>query len=215
MLPYLAALGSFGIVCVRDYNSPPLHQIDTSTLAAGLAMILLVIARQVFTLLENQQLTNEVRLANEHLEEAVDQRTLELQQRTRQLASLHHLTKAINTTLDFNKVLTEALENSLLAVGADAALIRLREGEDAFASQRIVCQNGFNGYPEVLEWIKELPVCQALETLALPQTSAASASGAYLRAPLKWQGQTLGTIGFVRGKTVLKKQNSNLLRASP
>ena len=213
MLPYLAALGSFGVVCVQDFNTPPVRQINNSTLAAGLALILLVIARQVFTLLENQQLTNQVRLVNEHLEETVDQRTSELRQRTRQLTSLHHLTKAINTTLDFDKVLTEALESSLSAVGADAALIRIRESKEAFASQRIVRQSGFDGHPEVLEWIKELPVCQTMETLALPQTSAAFASGVYLRASLQWQGQTLGTIGFVRWQSGFAESEFDLVES--
>ena len=213
MLPYLAALGSFGVVCIRDYNTPPLHQIDTPTLVAGLALTLLVIARQVLTLLENQQLTNQVRLVNEHLEEVVDQRTFELRQRSRQLTSLHHLTKAINTTLDFDKVLTAALENSLLAVGADAALIWLRESEGAFASHRIVRQNGFGDHPEMLEWIKGVQVCQTMETLALPRTDTVSASGAYLHVSLQWQGKTLGTIGFVRWQNGFEETEFELVES--
>lgn len=213
MLPYLAAFGSFGVVCVRDYNTPPLHQINTATLASGLALILLVVARQVFTLLENQQLTNQVRLVNEHLEETVDQRTFELRRRTHQLTSLHQLTKAITTTLDFDEVLTEALKNSLLAVGADAALIRLCESKEVGASQKIVRQNGFADHPEVLEWIKGMPLCQTMETLALPQTSTASASGMYLHASLQWQGQALGMIGFVRWQSGFEETEFDLVES--
>ena len=219
LLPYLAAFCAFGIVCVRDYNTPPLHQIDISTLASGLALILLVIARQVFTLMENQQLTTQVRLVNERLEETVGLRTHQLQQRTRQLTALHQLTKAINTTLDIEKVLTTALQHSLLSVGADAGVIRLHDSpKDAESFQRVVRQSGFEGRGEALDWIQTLPICQQMEMLPLPLWGASSQksssqSGNYLRIPLRWQDQTLGTIGFIRWQNTFEDTELELLES--
>ena len=162
LLPYLAAFTAFAVVCIHDYNTPPLGQINNSTLISGMVLILMVVARQVFTLLENQQLTMQVRVINEGLEETV-------KQRTRQLRALHQLTKAVNTTLDVEKVLTDALDHARRSVDADAALIRLREvAEDPESFQRIARHAGFSGKEHVLEWIKTLAPCQQLEMLPLP-----------------------------------------------
>ena len=186
-------------VCMTTTRRP-LHQIDTSTLASGLALILLVIARQVFTLLENQQLTTQVRLANERLEETVDQRTHQLQQRTRQLAALHHLTKAINTTLDFDKVLTEALREFTAR-----RRCRRRAHPAARHPRKQMASRGSSGSPASTAtqrcWTgsRRCRPARRWRSCRFPQTSDSACGRALTCEPrLQWQDQTLGTIGFVR-----------------
>ncbi len=77
MLPYLAAALAFTAVAVRDYGRTGGH-ISNSVLMAGLWLIFLVVFRQVLTLLENQQLTAQLRALNANLEQRVEQRTGEL-----------------------------------------------------------------------------------------------------------------------------------------
>ena len=199
MFPYVAAFAAFAVICIRDYNEPPKHQIGVSTLVTGLALILLVILRQVFTLMENRRLAVELRHTNEGLEETVAQRTKQLEWRTEQLAALHRLTKEINTTLDYDQVLTQTLAHAPSALGADAALIRIGEPED-FTGENfpIVRKAGFEFNESELAWIEHLPRCLEIEILDLPARPETGWAGTYLRAPLSWQGHVLGSIGFVR-----------------
>jgi diguanylate cyclase (GGDEF)-like protein len=197
ILPYLAAFAAFAVICIRDYNEPPFHQIGVSTLVTGLVLILLVILRQMFTLTENRRLTLQLRRTNEGLEETVAQRTRQLEWRTEQLAALHRLTKEINTTLDHDQVLNQVLEHAPNLLGADAAVIRL--GDPASLSEAnfpIVRQTGFEQSGPGLNWIDQLPRCREIEVIHMP--GGAGCAGAYLRAPLLWQGQILGSVGFVR-----------------
>ena len=109
--PYLIATICFGIVALHDYQNatpqeiaygdPAFGHLSNNVLLAGVWLIFLVAARQIFTLLENQLLTGQLLAFNATLEQKVAQRT-------GQISSLLQLAKAVNTSRNFDAVVNEA-----------------------------------------------------------------------------------------------------------
>ncbi len=193
LAPYVAVGLSFAVVVMYDQGSDSM--IHFHVLLLGSALLFLVILRQVLTLLENQQLTGELRVLNANLEKSVVRRT-------EQVTALLHLTKAVNNTLQEDLVITAALENTREAFQADAVAIRLvADGApEAGRLPPIGRHIGLDGCPHLVRFIEQLPIRDQAEIVPLPVDPQAKQgiAGSYLRAPLRWQQRTTGMIGVVR-----------------
>jgi diguanylate cyclase (GGDEF)-like protein/putative nucleotidyltransferase with HDIG domain len=229
LLPYLAAAGSFTVIAVDDYR--PDGIIGNSVLCMGLGLILLVIVRQVVTLLENQHLTLQLRAFNVNLEQIVGWRT-------EQLHGLLELTKAVNSTRDVEQVLAVAATHIRQAMRADAVAIRLLTATDTGSNVLTLgVHEGFDNYPDILNFIATLPMSEQLEERILPanvrtnanvdetgqpeqQTNShpqaetpSSSSGTYLRTPLLWQGRMIGMISVIRWNTAFEGTEPEMLES--
>jgi diguanylate cyclase (GGDEF)-like protein/putative nucleotidyltransferase with HDIG domain len=227
LLPYIGATVALSIVAVNDYGlvtpAKPAGLISNSVLIAGLMLILLVVMRQVLTLVENINLTDQLRSFNSSLEQIVTRRT-------RQLMELHQLTKAINNTLVRDQVLAAAAKHTRQALQADAVVIRLVEGgalntqadikaaselnPDSEQRVGVYLHEGLEDRPDVLEYITARPLPETLAILPLPAVFGDSSlngssdspappaksqqAGCWMRAPLLWQSRTIGSIGAIR-----------------
>jgi len=192
LAPYVAVVLSFAVVVSYDLRRDGTIQLHV--LLLGSMLVFLVILRQLLTLLENQHLTGELRAFNANLEKIVVRRT-------EQLTALLHLTKAVNNTLQVDLVITAALESARQALQADAVVIRLSDGvPGADALPRIARHIGLDHHPLVVHVIEQLPISDQAEIVPLPVNAHGSRNitGSYLRAPLRWQQQTIGMIGVVR-----------------
>jgi diguanylate cyclase (GGDEF)-like protein/putative nucleotidyltransferase with HDIG domain len=187
--PYLTAAFAFSVIAAADYMH--LGRVSRAVYGAALGLFFLVILRQVFTLLENQHLTAQLRAFNENLEQMVARRT-------KQLTALHQLTKAVNDTLEVEQVLSAAVEHTQQALSADAVALWRRENDvsqEAPGSRAPACaflHRGLEDQPDTLNLLGELPVRGQLETVPLPPASS------LLRAPLLWRQRPIGMIGVIR-----------------
>lgn len=121
-MPYLASLGAFAVISLHDYCDGS-HKISNTTLLIGLFMLLLVLLRQIFTLLENRHLTTQLIAFNETLEHRVTRRT-------EQLSALLQINTAVNNTLKVDEVLQLASEQTQEAYQADAVIIWLCDEQE-------------------------------------------------------------------------------------
>lgn len=195
IMPYAAVMGAGLTVGLHDYAAD--GHISDSSVAAGMFLMALVIIRQVFTLAENQSLTAKLKTFNDNLERSVAQRT-------EQLMSLRNLTKAVNTTLHPDEVLTAAVTHTRAALRADAIVVWLvddtpAEGDGA----RKACvrlHEGFDDKPDMLGFLAEQAVREEVDTLSLITSPHSDQpwGGSCLRAPLRWQQTVTGMIGVVR-----------------
>src|SRR5205823_4158481 len=120
LAPYLAVVLALTLVIAHTYSLRA--SINGSAFAAGAALICLAIFRPVFTLIENQQLTVQLRSFNENLEQIVVRRT-------QQLSALQQLTKAVNGTRQLDQVLLAAGLHTRQALQADAVVLWLAQQE--------------------------------------------------------------------------------------
>jgi diguanylate cyclase (GGDEF)-like protein/putative nucleotidyltransferase with HDIG domain len=214
--PYIAALAALAIVAVHDYFSN--GAIGDFVVTAGAAIFLLMLARQIFTLLENDRLACGLHGLNESLEEVVARRT-------QQLRALHGLTRAVTGTLDAEEVAAHALEHTRRALRADAAMLWLtRENETARlqapdrearagstpaestpGASRVRRHVGLETHPDVLEILNSHaphPEPDAIPIVTggrlTGQAGQPSRASLCLRAPLRWQNHHLGSIGVLR-----------------
>lgn len=195
IMPYAAVMGACLTVGLHDYAKD--GAIADSSIAAGMFLMALVTIRQVLTLAENQSLTVELKGFNDNLERSVAQRT-------EQLMSLHNLTKAVNTTLHPDEVLSAAVTHTRAALRADAIIVWLLEDSQAEADEagkaRVKLHDGFDGKPDMLAFLAEQAIREEVDTLSLitaPHSDQPS-GGSCLRAPLRWQQSVTGMIGVVR-----------------
>lgn len=212
LAPYVVAALAVGFVARHDYSQPKvgsMHYLSNSVFMLGLWLIFLVILRQVLTLLENQYLTTQLRSFNANLEQMVGRRT-------EQLTALHGLTKAVNNTLDIQQVLTAAAEHTQHALQADAVVLHVRD--DSQAEQKaddflpVAHVRGLEAHPEAMERLRQQPVLDTVQivSMSLPITNEATGTEStpthvetmshWLRAPLSWQGLTIGMISVLRWK---------------
>ena len=192
LTPYLAAIMAFTIVVAHDYSDD--HLIKPSVFLAGYALIFLVILRQVLTLLENLNLTRQLRGFNDNLE-------LTVARRTEQLTSLYELTTAVNNTLQVDQVLAAAAKQTLKALRADAVAMWLMERDPVTdsTSMRLYLHEGIADHPETFRFVNELTLCEGIEMISLPASdTGAKIDGSFLRAPLRWQNKPMGIIGVIR-----------------
>lgn len=193
LTPYIAVIFAFAIVAANDYHKDGF--IDLSVCIAGGGLILLVILRQVLTLLENQQLTIQLRAFNTNLEQIVVQRT-------QQLMVLHQLTKAVNNTLQVDQVLSAAVEHTQQALHVDAVALWLVESDVVHGEQpkQVCLQRGLDDHSEILDFVIRQAVHHQAEMFPLPinPREEQATSGTCLRAPLLWQQRVVGAICVVR-----------------
>ncbi len=114
----------------------------------GLWLINLVILRQVFTLLENQNLTQQLRAFNTTLEHKVAQRT-------GQLSSLLQLAKAVNSTRKFDAVVSAAGNHALHVLQADAVILWSSGGDvpETSLPPRVFPDSVRQEYPGLLKFL--------------------------------------------------------------
>ncbi len=235
-MPYVASLGAFLIISLHDYSHGN-KQISNETLCIGLLMLVLVLVRQVFTLLENRQLSRQLVTFNETLEHRVARRT-------EQLSALLRINTAVNNTLNVEEVLTLAGEQAQEAFQADAVVIWLSEAgepqpENAPESNTRAALLPVGKtviLPEMLAYLEHLPLLAYTEVIALPLPTtavsplsaattnaqgnheAAAASGEAgegycLRAPLLWQHRLRGMIGVLRWQSGFEPAEAELLQS--
>lgn len=210
LAPYAVAVSAFGATAVHDHIGD--NSVSDGVVVMGFGIILLVIVRQVLTLVENQRLAGDLRVFNENLEHRVADRTRELNRRTRQIEALQELTRAVNTTLKTDQVVASAAEQARRALLADAVLVRLREpDENAAAPPRlhVHARQGLENHPDLAQVLSHLPLGERAERVPLP----AAQSGACLQAPLRWQRQIIGTISVVRWRSGFDDEDAALLES--
>jgi diguanylate cyclase (GGDEF)-like protein len=195
VMPYVAVLAACLVIAIRDFTT--LGHITDSSVVAGMFLMVLVVIRQVLTLMENRSLTGVLKAFNDNLEGIVAQRT-------EQLTALHNLTKAISTTMHPDEVLTTALSHTKGALRADAIIIWLEQDAEDGGSEgkRVVVKlhDGFNEKPEMLAFLSDQPVRDVVDAVSMitePHLGQCT-GGSCLRAPLRWQQRVTGMIGVVR-----------------
>ena len=232
-MPYVASLGAFGIILAHDYQDD--HKISNDTLMIGLFMLLLVLLRQIFTLLENRNLSRQLAAFNETLEQRVARRT-------EQLGSLLSINSAVNNTLEIEEVLTVAGTQIQEAFGADAVVVWLSEAQEnrSQVGERPVLRvlaGGQEMATEALSYLEQASVHALTEALLLPASiqrcigtpvsleiadvasnskvspSTCEQGGGYcLRAPLLWRQQILGMIGVIRWQIGFETAEADMLQ---
>jgi diguanylate cyclase (GGDEF)-like protein/putative nucleotidyltransferase with HDIG domain len=220
MAPYAVACICFGLVAYDDFSngsSANTGYISNNVLILGAWLILLVALRQILTLFENQLLTSQLRGLNSTLEQKVVQRT-------EQLNSLLQLTKAVNSTRLFDKVLEEASRHTIQALQANAAVIWSSGGDRPEMSlpPRAFPDEVRRQHPGLLKFLAaHPPITQAvivpLSEIAnyAPTTPRTTLRGAGLKdeaptvqtlaglpgqcliAPLLWQEKPVGMIAAI------------------
>lgn len=232
MAPYVAAGASLAVVLSCDYADG--NGISQSTLVISLGILLLVMARQVFTLTENrfltgqlsdqltynQELTGELTALNEEinatnqelgaLNSELEQR---VEQRTKQVGALLELTQAVNLSLAVDDVLAAALHHTQQAMQTDAVMIWLREGI-APDTLGLPVSRGLENQPEMLSLLRALPVHDQMERVRLDsENSETKGEAGCLRAPIFWQQQLLGMVGVASLKLHIEPTDQELLRS--
>jgi diguanylate cyclase (GGDEF)-like protein len=225
--PYAAAGISLSAVLFLDYRDG--NGISNSMFFIGLGMLLLVIMRQVFTLLENRHLTGQLKehleqnqalteelsalneeltTLNVHLEQRVDQRT-------KQIGALLELTQAVNNTLDINDVLAATLEHTLQACQAQAVIVWLAgEAAQADASITLPYHKGLDDQPRIVKFLARQAVSDQVHLLPIPaDMQAAEQQGICLCAPLLCQHHMLGMIGIIRWNAPIEPTEWGLLQS--
>ncbi|HZO90182.1 MAG TPA: diguanylate cyclase [Chthonomonadaceae bacterium] len=216
--PYAAAGISLTVVITAD--SLDGGGISAAMFFVGLGMMALVLLRQVFTLLENRDLTRQLsdqlqqnqelaaqlRALNEGLEQRVEQRT-------QQLGALLGLTQAVNNTLQVKDVLAAALEHTQRAFQAEAVAVWLSD-ESAGSSKvtTLPLHKGLEEHTSILAFLARQAVRDQVELLPLP-TATETQPGVCLRAPLIWQQKALGMIGIVRWEASIDPTEWGLLQS--
>ena len=232
-MPYVASLGAFVIIIAHDYKDD--HRISNETLVIGLFMLLLVLVRQIFTLLENRHLSRQLAAFNETLEQRVARRT-------EQLSALLRINSAVSDTLQVEEVLMVAGKQVQEAFGADAVVVWLSEAQENRSEADVrsplqILAGRQEEMADALPALEQAPVRALTEALLLPppvqnhsvtpnaletaktapgQASVPSgceqAGGYCLRAPLMWRHQTLGMIGVIRWQTGFETAEAEMLQ---
>jgi len=164
-----------------------------------------VILRQIFTLLENQHLTTQLRTFNADLEQIVVRRTVQLQ-------ALHQLTKAVHRTRLVDEVIEAALKHTRQALPTDAIVLQL-VGNGASKIEPLpsrTLHQGLEEWPQILDFIDHLPLVSEVHVSMLPDDIHA---GCYLRAPLLWQTRPIGMIGVLRWEGGFEGTEPDLLES--
>ena len=208
LIPYLASVLAFVIVALHDYRHD--GSVGVSTLVTGFGLILLVIVRQMFTLLENTHLTNQLRSFNDDLERIVTKRT-------QQMTALHHLTKAVNTSLKTDEVIRAAEQHTLHALNGDAVLMWLfgdAKSPDGSPALELRRYEGLEDLPELTATMRALPARRQFEAVTVMEDAAhGRRTGICLRAPLCWRDRCLGMIGVIRWSEGVSPTDTALLES--
>jgi diguanylate cyclase (GGDEF)-like protein len=208
LAPYLLVFLAAVLVVSEEYVTNT--RLSLSIFLVGAFLNCLVIFRQVFTLLENQHLTLQLRSFTENLEHVV-------RRRTHQLTALQGLTRAVNSSREEAVVLEATAAHSREAFNADAVALWLLEGDTAVARpvSRLRLHQGLEAHPDVLPFLEAQPVSEQIEMRLLPTTLAAGEryTSTLLCAPLRWQQQVIGAVGVIRWNDSFERSEPELLES--
>jgi diguanylate cyclase (GGDEF)-like protein/putative nucleotidyltransferase with HDIG domain len=170
LAPYTAAFGALALLTYTDYKTPKpqnFHYLSNTVILLGLWLITLVILRQVLTLLENQNLTQQLRAFNTTLEHKVAQRT-------DQLNSLLQLAKAVNNTRDFDPVVNAAGNHTLHVLQADAVILWSSGGDvpEMSLPPRVFPERVRQEYPGLLKFLTAHDMVEETVTVPLQHIAA-------------------------------------------
>ncbi len=234
--PYVAAFSALAVVAAHDSLFGGKNR--DSVTAAVTVIFLLMLARQIFTLLENDRLARGLHSLNESLEKVVARRT-------QQLRALHDLTRAVAGTLDAEEVAAQALEHTRKVLRADAAVLWFTNEDEAANTQRqdsdaqagstpaaaaaigstpstarVRRHLGLEAHPEVLEILNRHE--PRFEPDAIPIVTGGQLAGKSgqpsraalcLRVPLRWHNHHLGSIGVLRWDGAWDQTENQLLES--
>lgn len=228
-LPSIAAIlvaAGFFLWQLRNHND-----VEAQRWMPLIVLMVAFVVRQMLTLSDNLQLTERLKLANEDLEQNVNERT-------RHLSTLHAITSALNTSLDQQTVLRATLEETMEAVGADSGAVwlsasdhspgdvMLLDGAAPVPRWTLVHSSGFEEDEAKLEALMDLAVTVAEERRvaqaqlarvmgndADDDMTASSLNQNYLVVPIRWQGVLFGAMGLLRKNGFFKWEDSALMES--
>jgi diguanylate cyclase (GGDEF)-like protein len=220
LTPVLATIGSVSAMIWADTRGPS-PTVSLDVIAVSFALVVAVMGRQVFTLVENAQVHSNLHVFNRRLEEKVDERT-------HQLKALHEIARTANSSLRPAEVLEQVLHRVVSGLRAEAGAVWLMEDyADPEGEVHLLAQVGFdlsqhgrllasvparwrNGLARVLMTRQSLP----LPVLAADGTRNADGSTPdCLCAVLQWQGTPIGVLGAVRWQERFGETERRLLEA--
>ena len=213
-LPYLATLAVSCILLGKEFWGKDIFGKDAKSvqhLLPVLGLLLAIAARQMLTLWDNVHLTERLRASNLDLEQNVNDRT-------RHLATLHSITSTLNGSLDRRTILRVALEKIIVATGATAGGIWLKEArrdvyDGAAPLHQWVLMHWQGGAdPAMPSLLRDMSIAQANEDeidkgdhfLLSPGTREAVQAGIapprerLILVPIRWHGTLLGVLGLMR-----------------
>jgi len=219
-LPYVAALAvSLLLIAYESCNG---RGDAVQRMLPALSLLFAIVARQMLTLWDNMQLSEQLRTANLSLEVVNVDLERNVAERTQHLSTLHGITSTLNTSLDRRTVLRVALERTISATGADGGGIWLRVVEDQSPSVsetrdearsavwELAHSFGFGDNMVLENMLRDLAVAAAEEQGApvslLPSTRLALQYGFapspnnIVLVPIRWGGALLGAFGLLRHK---------------
>lgn len=237
VLPYGMSVVAFVFILAHDYGKDKKID-DFSVLILCGASVLLVILRQVFTLMDNQQLTQQLKAFNSTLEQKVAHRT-------EQLASLLHLTKSVNSTRQIDKVVSEGSQHTLHVLRADAVVVWASGGDRPEMSlpPRAYPESVKQQYPALIKFLTAHPAVTEPTFVPLSQISdgtptarstvnrgavaptlgatapetdeklLADLPGQCLIAPMLWQNKPIGMIAAICWQDEFEEDAPDLLES--
>jgi len=156
------------------------------------------------------RLNAKLRSFNENLEQLVSVRT-------RELTALRRLTKAVNTTLSADRVLSAAEMSTREALQADAVLTWLLQPGESESPEILALHRhlGLESLPSVIDFANQQPMRDQVEMfpVIVERQDGERLVGICLRAPLRWQQQTSGMIGVIRWNTGVGPGDADLLES--
>jgi diguanylate cyclase (GGDEF)-like protein/putative nucleotidyltransferase with HDIG domain len=167
----------------------------------GAAVVVgLLMLRQFYTILQNKDLTKQLRDMGENLEEVVRQRTKELGVKTDQLIALQTLTSAINETLDSSNVLMSAVTQTCSMFDAAAVAIWLCDGTSTKINPT---PKSYVGLPEESKAFKKAAAYKVHDhsskhAFTVKESGSTTETFQLLQAPLNSHGVFLGKIGILQ-----------------
>lgn len=220
LTPVLATIGSVAAMIWADTHGPA-PTVSLDVIAVSFALVVAVMGRQVFTLVENAQVHSNLHVFNRRLEEKVDERTHQLQ-------ALHDIARTANSSLRPAEVLEQVLQRVVSALRAEAGAVWLMEDyADPEGEVRLLAHVGFDlsQHGRLLasvpaRWRNGLAkVLMTRQSLPLPALAADGARNADGSAPdclcavLQWQGTPIGVLGAVRWQERFGETERGLLEA--
>jgi diguanylate cyclase (GGDEF)-like protein len=188
--PYIGVAAAVGITIGADYLEDHKLQLTTHTEIAFL--VGLIVIRQLFMLVENVVLTRKLGSINDDLERRVEERT-------RQITCMQALTKAVNMTLDVDKVARESAEHTAGLMNADAVAIwlcKVPSGRKSAMSLRH--SKGFEGNEEFLDILSSKIHFAEGGSVAITECLSDGRQAMCLITPLMWQKDQVGVVAVVR-----------------
>ncbi len=132
-----------------------------------------------------------------------------------QVSSLHQLTRAVNTTLHVEQVVSAAATHTRAALNAHGVVIWLVDDAPAGTPLRVHRHDGFAGRAEALDFLSQQTASECVMLVPLPQLlgETPGPQGTCLVAPLRWQQSLTGRIGVVRWGGRFDKQGAGVLKS--